>query len=76
MNYTTVTLFGGPFDGECRSVPAEWPAAGAVLQSTPEWSMKTRFCVYLPNGRGDMVFDGYAHSLDAGLWRLNHGARS
>lgn len=76
MNFVMVQLIGGPFDGEFRSVPAEWPAAGAVLWSTPAFSVKTRFCVYLPNGRGDMEFDSYAATFDEGLAKLPKGDRA
>lgn len=71
---TTITFNGGPFDGETRAVDmiAEAIACiGCVLRSDAIGSIAdTRYVVYLPDGRGGVVFHAYADSLHAGLAML------
>ena len=68
-----VTFIGGPFDGDmrvatdCKGVSAD---LGVVLRSDAVGAVKPRYCVYLPDGKGGMVFECYAPTLDAGLAML------
>lgn len=70
---STVTFVGGPFDGDVRAVApgiSELFEHGCVLRSGAMGAIAPRYCVYLPNGRGDVEFHAYAPSLDAGLAML------
>lgn len=73
---STVTFFGGPFDGVVRALdptdPAQAHDFGVVLKSE-QLGMYPRWTVYLPNGDGGVVFDSYAASFDEGLARLRKG---
>lgn len=65
---STITLIGGPFDGEQRVYDGH--ECGVVLRSDAMTAIKPRYCVYLPNGRGDVEFHAYAPSIGAGLAML------
>lgn len=68
---STISFNGGPFDGdqqftgECNDADEH-----GCVRSSELPGMYPRWCVYLPNGRGGVVFDSWAPSLEAALARL------
>ena len=75
---STITFHGGPFDGEQRAVKdTMWDSEyGCVVRSDAVGAIKPRYAVYLPNGRGNVMFDSYAATLDEGLARLSKEHRN
>lgn len=70
---STITFIGGPFDGDQQEIDAGIPEhfeSGCVRAHFLRW------VVYLPDGRGNVVFHSYAATLDEGMARLSKEHRN
>lgn len=72
---TTITFNGGPFDGEVMDMGPvghadETKAFGCIRQSD-NGAGRARYVVYLPDGRGGVVFHAYTDSINAGMAMLD-----
>jgi len=78
---STITFNGGPFDGEVLDMgwaghADEMRSFGCVRHSECPSAGPARFVVYLPDGRGGVIFHAYTDSINAGLAMLDKERKS